>query len=244
MQPYCGNIMSIKISYVRKDASTLLVLSAAIALLLMGSSPLVLSNPLLQPAQATTILPTSMQTRIPVKLGTSCSDANATLTFVAKGNGDTLTNGTFRIANGSSGQILWSGDLFRANSQEGVISLDYGVRGNDPVCGIGSGNGLEIQTGCESTTVALTTDGGDIRHFPAVVNCEFPFDTTAQSSSPSMTGTTTAQDSDADGIPDSSDRCTHNTNHRCFKEGDISESTTSSTTQQQQSSSMAGNQTR
>jgi hypothetical protein len=232
------------LSYFRKeDTSTLLALSAAIALLL-SSVILPLSNPvLLQPAQATTILPTSMQTRTPVKLGTSCSDANATLTFEAKGNGDTLTNGTFQIANSSSGQILWSGDLFRANSQEGVISLDYGVRGNDPVCGIGSGNGLEIQTGCKSTTIALTTDGGDIRHFPAVVNCEFPFDTTAQSSSPSMTGTTTAQDSDGDGIPDSSDRCTHNTNHRCFKEGDTSKTTTSSTTQQQQSSSMAGNQT-
>jgi hypothetical protein len=209
------------LSYFRKeDTSTLLALSAAISLLL-SSVILPLSNPvLLQPAQATTILPTSMQTRIPVKLGTSCSDANATLTFEAKGNGDTLTNGTFQIANSSSGQILWSGDLFRANSQEGVISLDYGVRGNDPVCGIGSGNGLEIQTGCESTTIALTTDGGDIRHFPAVVNCEFPSDTTAQSSSPSMTGTTTAQDSDGDGIPDSSDRCTHNSNLRCFKEGD------------------------
>jgi hypothetical protein len=40
-------------------------------------------------------------------------------------------------------------------------------------------------------------------------------------SSSSMTGTnTTAQNSDGDGIPDSSDRCTHNSNLRCFKEGD------------------------
>ena len=32
----------------------------------------------------------------------------------------------------------------------------------------------------------------------------------------SMTGTT--QDSDGDGIPDSSDNCTHNSNPRCYKE--------------------------
>ena len=29
---------------------------------------------------------------------------------------------------------------------------------------------------------------------------------------------TTSQDSDGDGIPDSSDRCTHNSNQRCYKE--------------------------
>ena len=211
-------IIKILTYFKKEDTSTLLALSAAIAMLL--TSTLLLSNTLLQPAQATTIVPTSMQTRNPVKLGTSCSDANATLTFEAKGNGETLTNGTFRIANGSSGQILWRGDLFRANSEEGVILLDYGVDGNGPVCGIGSGNALEIQTGCEFTTIELTTDGGDIRRFPAVVDCEFPSDTTAQPSSSSspMTGTTTSQDSDRDGIPDSSDRCTHNSNQRCYKE--------------------------
>jgi hypothetical protein len=53
-----------------------------------------------------------------------------------------------------------------------------------------------------------------------------------------MTGTTAQDrdsnsrdgDGDGDGIPDSSDRCTHNSNPRCFKEGDTS---TTTTTQQQ-----------
>ena len=44
------------------------------------------------------------------------------------------------------------------------------------------------------------------------------------------------RDSDGDGIPDSSDSCTHNSNPRCFKEGD--DSTT------EQPSNRTGNQTR
>jgi hypothetical protein len=231
-------------SYFRKDTSTLFISSAAIALLL--SSTLLLSNALLllQPAQATTISFTSIQTKNPVKLGRACNAANATLTFEAKGNGETLTNGTFQITNSSSGQILWSGDLSRARSQEGIL-LDYGVHGNVPVCGIGSGHLLEIETGCGGYGIHLSTDGGNIGdYFPGVVNCELPSDTAAQPSS-SMTGTTNTQDSDGDrdGIPDSSDKCTHNSNPRCFKEGDAS---TTTTTQQQQpsTSSSSGNQTR
>jgi hypothetical protein len=213
--------MSIKIPYIRKGTSTLLALSAVTLMLLAtaASSLLLFSNFLLQPAQATTIFPTSMQTQNPVKLGTSCSDANATLTFEAKGNGETLTNGTFRIADSNGGQILWSGDLFRANSLEGDILLDYGVHGNVPVCGIGSGDGLEIRTGCGYNVIGLSTDDGDFRQVPAVVDCESPRDTTtAQQPSSSTPMTGTEQDSDGDGIPDSSDRCDHNSNPRCYKD--------------------------
>ncbi|MDQ3836361.1 MAG: hypothetical protein M3270_05440 [Thermoproteota archaeon] len=49
-----------------------------------------------------------------------------------------------------------------------------------------------------------------------------------------MTGS--SQDGDGDGIPDSSDRWTHSSNPRCFKE-----ETTKTTTQH---SSSSGNQTR
>jgi hypothetical protein len=231
--------MTNNIPYMRKDTSSTLLVGSAIAVLLLASSVLPLSNPVLQPVQATTIFPTSMQTQNPVDLGKSCSSApDATLNFEAKGNGETLTNGTFQITNGSSssGQILWSGDLSRARSQEGIL-LDYGVHGNVPVCGIGSGHLLEIETGCGGYGIHLSTDGGNIGdYFPGVVNCELPSDTAAQPSS-SMTGTTNTQDSDGDrdGIPDSSDRCTHNSNPRCFKEGD---------TTTQSSTSMGGNQTR
>ena len=205
------------IPYLRKNTSTLLVLSAAFALML-SSLILPLYNLLLQPAQATFIVPTSLQTRNPVDLGKSCSDANATLTFEAKGNGETLTNGTFQITNSSSGQTLWSGDFYSVNGEEGVISLDYIVDGNSHVCGSGSGHVLEIQTGCGYGLIELSTDAGNIGDFTGVVNCEFPSDTTAQPSSSSVTGATTTQDSDGDGIPDSSDNCTHNSNPRCFKE--------------------------
>jgi hypothetical protein len=57
------------------------------------------------------------------------------------------------------------------------------------------------------------------------VDCGIPRDTTAQPPSSSPMTATTAQDSnrdsrdgDGDGIPDSSDRCTHNSNSRCYKE--------------------------
>ena len=231
--------------YMKKKISTLLIFSA-IALLLLVSSPMFFSNPLLQPVQATSI-PNIIQTKNPVKLGTSCSDANATLTFEANGNGGTLTNGTFQISDSSSGKILWSGDLYRANSQ-GDVLLVYSVVGSVPVCGIGSGDVLQIQTRCERNIIGLSTDGTDSGLAPAQVDCESSTrdTTTAQqpsSSTPMTAGTTTTtqdSDGDRDGIPDSSDRCIHNSNHRCFKEGD-----TSTTTQQQSSStSMGGNQTR
>jgi hypothetical protein len=114
------------IPYLRKNTSTLLVLSAAFALML-SSLILPLPNLLLQPAQATIIVPTSLQTRNPVDLGKSCSDANATLTFEAKGNGETLTNGTFQITNSSSGQTMYSGLIkggaFTNNTGGGLIFI-------------------------------------------------------------------------------------------------------------------------
>ena len=66
-------------------------------------------------------------------------------------------------------------------------------------------------------------------------------DTAAQptSSPSSATGTTTAQDSDGDGIPDSSDKCANNSNHRCFKERYINTATA-----EQPSSNGSRNQTR
>ena len=39
------------------------------------------------------------------------------------------------------------------------------------------------------------------------------------SSNRSSSSDTESRDGDGDGIPDSSDRCTHNSNPRCFKEG-------------------------
>ena len=70
--------------------------------------------------------------------------------------------------------------------------------------------------------------------------------TTTQPSSSSMTGTSTTQDSDGDGVSDSSDRCTHNSNPRCFKEGGDTSTTTHEQEQPPSTSSnnRTGNQTR
>jgi hypothetical protein len=73
--------MSIKIPYMRKDTSTLLIISAAIALLLASS--LLLSNPLIQPALAQTSMTFNTQSA-----GGSfqcCPNNPATPTFDAQG---------------------------------------------------------------------------------------------------------------------------------------------------------------
>jgi hypothetical protein len=83
-----------------------------------------------------------------------------------------------------------------------------------------------------------TNQGDKTFGFEGAVECSSQGEgntTTAQQSSSSGTTTSTTQDSDRDGIPDSSDKCTHNSNPRCFKEGD---------TTTQSSTSMGGNQTR
>src|SRR5688572_24214560 len=137
--------MIIKIlSYFRKDTSTLLAFSA-IALLLLASPLLPLSNFLLQPVQATTY--TSVQTPNPVALGDNCNVANATITFDAQGSPSsgppsvTLTSGTFQITDSSSGQILWSGDLYQGSIGSGrsmEVDITYSVDGNNLVCNAGT----------------------------------------------------------------------------------------------------------
>ena len=64
--------------------------------------------------------------------------------------------------------------------------------------------------------------------------------TTNQQESSSSMAAGSSQDGDGDGIPDSSDKCTHNSNPKCFKEADAS----TTTTQSSSTTSMAGNQTR
>src|SRR5262245_16401570 len=103
MRPYHGNnIMSIKIPYMRKETSTLLVFFAAAILMLLLSSPaLPLSNPFLQPVQAQT---TSLSFRtVGQAVGSLCTGEQAYLTFDAQGTTSSgssilsLTGGTFQI---------------------------------------------------------------------------------------------------------------------------------------------------
>ena len=230
------------IPYLRKEVLASLTLSA-IALLLLAS-PLVLFN-LLQSVQATS-LPPSIQTPNPVALGDNCNVANAQITFNAQGMDGPSPKGAFQITDSSSGKILWSGSFYSvtlgSDSSDEEVDIVYNVDNNSDVCGAGSQ--LWVTTYCTqappSPNIVLETDVGAMGGVNGAVDCGIAGDTTtAQPSSSSVTGTS-AQDSDRDGIPDSSDRCTHSSNPRCFKEGD-----SSNTTQQPSSSSTrTGNQTR
>jgi hypothetical protein len=234
---------------------TFIVLSAAIALLL--SSPLLLFNLLLQPVQAQSSL--SFRTPTPATGTVQIpSYEDASITFDAQGESFTTpdkleVNGTFQITSGS-GQILYSGSVSRVQANSGFANVsDNGkqiIVLSDSVKP--SGYQLEISTSCStsaSNKIGVTDPGyGDVGDFSGAVECSSQGgDTAAQQSSPSMTGNTTqdrdSKDGDGDGIPDSSDKCPHNSHHRCFKEGN----STTSTDEQQPSSSSSngtGNQTR
>jgi hypothetical protein len=244
--------MSVKVPFVRKKMSTLLVFSAAAIALLLSSPLLPLSNPLLlQPVQATS-LPPSVQTPNPVALGDNCNVANAQITFNAQGMDGSSPKGAFQITDSSSGKILWSGDLYSATLGDDPsnieVDLVYNVDNNSFVCG--AGTQLWVYTYCNQAppnpNIILETDVGSMGGVNGAVDCGVSGDTTAQpsSSSPVTGAATQSRDSDSDGIPDSSDKCTHNSNPRCFKEGGDTSSTTTTTPQQQPSSSIAGNQTR
>src|SRR5687768_4657846 len=114
MQPYYGNI-SIKIPYMRKGtSSTLIALSTAIALSLLAS-PLSLSNLLLQPVQAQTV----MTFKTPEGEPAIDSEDNYALTFDAQGetfrsSTELYANGTFKITEISGGQVS-SGSISRVH---------------------------------------------------------------------------------------------------------------------------------
>jgi hypothetical protein len=271
MQPYCGNIMSIKIPYVRKDASTLLVLSAAILILLLAS-PVLLSNLLIQPVQAQTTL--TFRTSTPAHSEhDDCLDSDATLTFDAQGTPSSIdphsldiTTGTFKITSIRDEQQSYSGKLeggsFTNNSGGGVESFDlvglidnvYNVTN----CRSIQGDIFSVLADCSTSndgvlnpvnfnTYYRTESGQAQTSFNGVVECSSSQgggNTTAtqQSSSSSMTAGS-SQDSDSDGIPDSSDNCTHNSNPRCFKEGGDTSTTTTTHEQEQPPSSSSNNRT-
>ena len=82
----------------------------------------------------------------------------------------------------------------------------------------------------------------DFGKFQGQMDCITVINNDAQSSS--MTGSSqgtdrggssgNSKDDDGDGVPYSSDKCTYNSNPRCFKEGDTSTTTTTTTQQQHQ----------
>jgi hypothetical protein len=208
--------------YLKKNtSSTLLSLSTAIALPLLASPLVSLSNILLQPVQAS---------------------PNLDLLCMGSFNGMQLTNTTLVM------QGFWQQDSqfpcgagapFTVTttcefSYNDKISMDMGSSNlfstqgqvdcsiDSPtwidsimVDNVGPFNMSYVDGPVYLTISARSTDnsGG----FSGFLDLKQPSHSSSTSSTP-MTGTTTTQDSDGDGIPDSSDRCASNSNQRCYKE--------------------------
>jgi hypothetical protein len=163
----------------------------------------------------------------------------------------TVTKGSFAIVDTTSGGVEMDGNLEHAsftNGTNGVQNI-----GADGSFSEFNGGRLEISSQCStsqtnSISFYLSQPNERQEYIPAQgpVECSLGEGRAAtQSSSSTMTGTTTQDiDSDRDGIPDSSDRCTHNSYHRCFKEGDASTTITTHEQPSSSSSSSSGNQTR
>jgi hypothetical protein len=191
---------------------------------------------------------------------TGDTDIAATLTFDVHGTttpGSTnlkVTNGTFQITSKENGKILQSGSISRGSftdlSGGAKLSLDSIIR--DPA------NPLIIDTHCSTSAtngIGVQILGvAPVGVFSGVVECSPQGGNTTttnqqESSSSSSMAAGSSQDGDGDGIPDSSDKCTHNSNPRCFKEGGDTSTTTTHEQEQEQpsftsSNNRTGNQTR
>src|SRR5262245_58187387 len=99
MHPNYGDI-SIKISYMRKGTSTLFIVSAAIALILLTSPVLPLPNLLLQPVQAQT---TNMTFKTPKPATYTNPDTGQVFTLSFDAQGTTTPSGpqAAKITNGT-----------------------------------------------------------------------------------------------------------------------------------------------
>ena len=233
--------MTNNIPYLRNEISisSALLFTVAAILMLLLASPLVLFNPLLQLVQAQSNL--SFKTPIPANGTITNPYVDASITFDAQGetfrsSTELYANGTYKITDISSGQVL-SGSISRVHgcclsnpSNGDTIMIIAGQAQISTSCSTSANNDISVQS----------TEGADIGDFSGPVECSSSSQggnsTTQSSSSP---GTTTTQDSDDDGIPDSSDRCTHDSNPKCFKED-----TTAQQQQPSSSSNSTGNQTR
>ena len=230
----------------RNKTPTLLTMSAtAIALLLLATtSSLPLSNflLLLQPAQAQSNVDASIGTASPASGSDSCLPTSPAITFDANGtassSGDLkITSGTFNVmSNGEhpsySGNI--NNGTFESNDEGGAELTFKGtvehVSFPTSNCKMIEGYIYQIFTSCSlvNTAVYIYTSYFDqygnqfqVGTYQGVVECSpLPGEGSIQpsSSSPMTAGVT--QDNDRDGIPDSSDNCPHNSNHRCYKDSE------------------------
>jgi hypothetical protein len=220
-------IMINNIPFSRKEVSTFLALSAAIALLL--SSPLVLFNLLLQPVQAQSSV--TFRTTEPSRGNDVCTSNTAMITFDAHGTPSSsnpqfvdITGGTFRITSIHDGQTLYSGNIYggkyistSGGGNVGMSAQANDVTNNTSSC-ISSGEDISILTSCSTSDTnsidVYTPNRYELASFEGAVECSSQGDT--QSSSSSTTGG--SQDGDGDGILDANDNCPNLPNTRCYKE--------------------------
>ena len=214
--------------YARKKISSTLLTLSAIALLLLGASPMLLFNPILQPVQAQTTTMT-FKTPTPAGGGTEiCFPSGpSTLTFEAQGtpsshNRLNITSGTFKVTDSINEQKTYSGilgDGSYANSSGGGVEK-FGITGRiDNVskaadCGY-EGYEFSIDTQCSTsndggtpnpvsiiTTYRGAQGEGDTDSFKGVVECSPSQggggETSPQSSSTSSSTGTTTTAQDKD----------------------------------------------
>ena len=239
---------------IRNKIPTLLVFSAtAIALLVISSSVSPLSKPLLlQPVQAQTLM--TFRTPEPADGEIPCCPLMepATLTFDVQGTATPsgpqaakITNGTIQYQEPPNRGNIYNGKIlegtFYNDSRHGTFLSFIATFQNFSAT---------IQSRCstaEFNTITVIINDVGTSTLEGPVECSSSSQGGGNTTSSSMTGTTTTQDtdSDRDGIPDSSDKCIHNSNQRCFKEGN---STTTTHEQEQppstSSNNRTGNQTR
>jgi hypothetical protein len=238
--------------YFRKDMSTLLTISAIVLLLLVTSPMLFFNSLLLQPVQAQTTL--SFKTPTPADGYDPPTGQEVALTFDAQGTTSTseplradITNGTIQLqADPSNNGKIYPGKInygvIDNRTGAGFISFDATINNTD----------YSVESFCstsQSNDITVKTDNGQTeRDFYGPIECS------SSSTSQGRAGGDTTQsmaagssqdgDSDGDGIPDSSDNCTHNSNPRCFKEGGDTNTTTTQEQSSSSSSNRTGNQTR
>ncbi|MFL6522953.1 MAG: hypothetical protein ACJ71B_05680 [Nitrososphaera sp.] len=239
--------------------------------MLLLTSPLVLPDHLFQPVQAQSNVDVSFGTAGPASTANdNCLNGPATMTFDANGTASTssgelkITSGTFNVTS-SGEQTSYSGNInsgtFESNDEGGAELTFKGtvehISTSTLNCKMIQGYTYQIFTSCSlvNTHVYIYTSYFDqsnnqfqVGQFQGVVECSpLPGEGSTQpSSSEFTTGTTTQSrdsDEDRDGISDANDRCTHNSNPRCFKEGDTS-TTTHEQEQPPSTSDRTGNQTR
>lgn len=234
----------------KNTPSTLLVLSTAMALVLL-TSPLVICDFLLQPVQAQTFM--TFQTLGPARGRDPASGDDLALTFNVYGTTSSpnpqsvkITGGTVQLQDDPEN----NGRIYNGTVIEGTYTNDSKEGPTIEFSTLLGNTGYSVSSACstsDTNSISLSLEDLTVQ-FGGEVECSTGGGGGNTASSSSMTGTS-AQDSDGDGIPDSSDRCAHNSNHRCFKEGDDTSNTTTTTPQQQHqqpssSSSGTGNQTK